>query len=327
MLRRCLFAALVLTVSLGLTGWGQEKEKKEDKKGDKALLKWKFEKGKPFYQKMTTETKQTMKVMNNDVNQTQKQTFYFSWTPEKQEGDTWTIKQKIEGVAMDIDIGNQKISYDSTGKDAPNNPLSEFFKALVGSEFTITLDTKTMKVTKIEGRDEFLKKLTNANPQMKSLLDAILSEKALQEMAEPTFAAIPGKEETAGEKWKRESSLDMGPIGKYENTYTYTYEGKDGKNDKIKVETNLKYVAPGEVAGAGTGLPFKIKSAELKSSNANGTIVFNPEAGRIESSNMTVTLEGKLSIDIGGQVTDVNLSQTQTSKVETSDKPLTEKKS
>src|SRR6202051_4282719 len=112
MLWRCLIATLVLTVSLGLSSQGQEKgknEKAKDEKakGEKAKLEWKFEKDKVFYQKMTTETKQTMKVMNNDVNQTQKQTFYFSWTPEKKDGDSWIIKQKIEGVAMDIDIGNQ----------------------------------------------------------------------------------------------------------------------------------------------------------------------------------------------------------------------------
>src|SRR5687768_15860630 len=64
----------------------KDKDKKDDKKsGDAVALKWKFEKDKVFYQKLTTDTKQTMKVMNNDVNQTQKQIFYFSWKPLKVE--------------------------------------------------------------------------------------------------------------------------------------------------------------------------------------------------------------------------------------------------
>jgi hypothetical protein len=71
----------------------KDKDKGKDQ-GGKAELKWKFEKGKAFYQKMTTTTEQTMKVMNNDVKQTQKQTFYFSWTPVEQKGDTWILKQK-----------------------------------------------------------------------------------------------------------------------------------------------------------------------------------------------------------------------------------------
>src|SRR5262249_55277810 len=126
--RRLLAAVAVLAVSaLPLFGQDKDKDKNKDKKddkappakaeekpgdkkddhkddkpaapaaGDKANLRWKFEKDKPFYQKMTTKTEQTMTVMNSEVKQTQNQTFYFSWTPEKQEGDTWVIKQRIEG--------------------------------------------------------------------------------------------------------------------------------------------------------------------------------------------------------------------------------------
>ncbi len=94
----------------------------------------------------------------------------------------------------------------------------------------------------------------------------------------------------------------MGPIGKYENDYKYTYEGKDGDLDKIKVETTLKYKEPAEVAGAGNqGLPFKIKSADLKSSSATGLILFDPKKGYITKSEMKLDLNGKLSIEIGGE--------------------------
>src|SRR5262245_30212327 len=79
----------------------EEKDKKEKKKDDetdeKGALAWKFEVDKPFYQKMTTKTKQTMTVMTNRVEQTQEQTFYFSWTPKSKEGDVWKIEQKIIG--------------------------------------------------------------------------------------------------------------------------------------------------------------------------------------------------------------------------------------
>jgi hypothetical protein len=285
---------------------------------DKAKLAWKFEKDKTFYQKLTTETNQTLKVLNNDVSQKQKQTFYFSWTPEKQDGDTWTVKQKIEAVQMDINIGGSNISFDSSKAADASNPLSEFFKGLVGSEFKLTISLKegNIKVTKIEGRDEFLKKLTGANPQMKPLLEQILSEKALTEMAEPTFAVVPQKEESVGGKWNKDSTLDMGPIGKYENNYSYTYEGKnkDGKDDKekkldkIKVETKLKYVPPTD---ATSSLPFKIKSADLTASDAKGTILFNSDTGHVESSAMDLKLSGKLQIEIGGQTTQVELTQTQ----------------
>src|SRR5258707_14658219 len=119
---------LLLSLCIGFS-YGQEKkaddkkaddkatEKKADEKkaddkkvdapaaaGDTVDLKWKFEKGKSFYQELTTDTKQTMKVMGMDITQNQKQTFYFSWTPKEEDKDhNWTITQKIEGIKMDID--------------------------------------------------------------------------------------------------------------------------------------------------------------------------------------------------------------------------------
>jgi RNA polymerase sigma factor (sigma-70 family) len=159
----------------------QEAEKKEE--GKPVDLKRSFEKGTTFSQVMTTQTKQTMKVMGSEIVQNQEQTFYFSWTPVKQDGDNWIVKQKIEGVKMTIDIGGNKVEYDSTKEQSGTNPLADFFKALVGAEFTLTID-KNMKVTKIEGREKFLEGLGKANPQMKPLLEQILSEEALKEMAD-----------------------------------------------------------------------------------------------------------------------------------------------
>jgi hypothetical protein len=321
-----LLLAVAAVSFIGLDVFGQAKDKKDkkDKAEDptkKVTLAWKFKKDKPFYQEMTTKTKQKMTVMNNDVTQTQEQTFYFSWTPKSLKDDKWIIEQQILGVKMNIDIGGSPIKYDSTSQAANNNnPLSEFFKALVDAKFTLTIDPKTLKITKIEGREEFLKRLSDANKQMAPLLNQILSEKALIEMAEPTFAVISQKPVEKDTTWKKTTVLDMGPIGKYENEYTYTYGGEEKKLDKIDVKTKLKYSPPTKADGIG-GLPFKITSAELKSDDkdSKGTVWFDREKGRVEKSTMSLKLEGTLKIEIGGQPTDVTLSQEQTTEVKTSD--------
>src|SRR5262249_30750239 len=106
--------------------------------------------------------------------------------PVKQDGDNWIVRQKIEGVKMAIDIGGSKITYDSTAPGAAANPLSDFFKGLVGAEFTLTVG-KNMKVTRIEGREKVLEGLVKANPPMRPLLEQILSEGALKEMADKAF--------------------------------------------------------------------------------------------------------------------------------------------
>lgn len=287
---------------------------------DAVTLSWKFQEGKPFYQESKTETKQTMKVMNSDITQKQDQTFYFSWTPVKKDGDNWVLKQEIVGVKMRIEIGGQPIEYDSTKESQASSPLGDFFKALVGSSFNVTVD-KNFKVVKIEGREDFVKKLSQQNPQMDALLKQILNDEALREMADPAFAAVPPTPKKVNESWEKVSKIDMGPIGRYENTYKYTYEGKDKQNaklDRIRVEPTLKYVPPSDNVQAG-GLPFRIKGAELTSKNSTGTVLFDAEKGRLDSWDTKVELDGKLSIEIGGQTTEVKLNQTQSTTVKTTD--------
>jgi hypothetical protein len=298
--------------------------------GDKAapagggvLLKWKFEKDKPFYQEMTTETNQTMMIQGNKVENQQKQTFYFSWTPKSEDKDgNWTLAQKIEGLKMDFTISGSKVSYDSTKESTGNNPLGDFFKVLVGSEFTVTLD-KNLKATKIDGSSDFLKKLTGQNPQMEPLLKSILNEDTLKEMAGPTFASLPAKEVKPGDTWESPPvKLDMGPIGRYDVSYKYTYEGK-GKDkgtenfEKIKVDTVLKYTEPADTVG---GLPFKIKKAELQPTKSTGVIYFDNTKGRMESSDSEMEIKGKLNIEIAGMITTVDLTQTQKTTIKNLDK-------
>jgi hypothetical protein len=315
-MQKRLFAALLVLVGLVLASPAQTTK-----------LEWKFtegDKGK-FYQTVTTKTKQEMTITGQKITQSQSQTFIFSWTPKKydKEKKTWTVVQKIEGVKMEIEIGGNKISYDSTKDSGQNNPLGEFFKQLVDSEFTITLGEDMKVQGKVEGKDAFVTKLTKANAQMEPLLKEILSDEALKQMADPTFGALPGKDVklAKGATWDRDSELNMGPIGKYKTKYTYTFEGKKDDKDKlyrIKVVTKLTYSPPDPKAQP--QLPFKILKADLKTKKASGTILFDPVKGRVASSDQVLELDGSLDIEIGGMTTKVELNQTQTTTVETSDK-------
>lgn len=302
--RRFVSSLLVLVVA-GLPLMAQE-----------ADLTWKFEKDKTFYETMTTTTKQVMKVQGNDVNQDQTQVFYFSWTPKEVTPEKVVLAQKIIGLKMNITIGGSKISYDSTAKQegAAANPLNKFFDSLKDAEFEITLDPKTMKVTDIAKHDDFVKKLGEANPQMKPLLDKILSKKAMQDMAEPLFAAVPGGKKTKGAEWKRDTTLDMGPIGSYKTDYTYKFDSVDKDNAKVGVTTALKYTAPTDPAGS--ALPFKIKTANLAGKDGTGEVIFDTKAGMVKSSKLSQKLEGNLEIEISGQGTPVTLNQDQTTDIQ-----------
>lgn len=304
-----------------------EVKKEEPKKAEPAGLVWKFEVNKPFFQKMTTNTEQNIKVMGLDVTQKQDQTFYFKWTPIKQDGDKWEIKQEIEGIQMKIDIAGNPVSFDSTQENPPGGAqtgLAEFFKALKDSSFTITFNTKTMKVESVAGKEEFLKKLLTANQPLQPLLSKVLSEDALKQMADPTFGFLPPTAKKVDESWETTSLLNLGPIGSYTIKYKFTYKGEDPKNkdlDVINVDTTINYGAPTD---SDPNLPFKIKSSTLttKDKQAPGKILFNKKLGRLESWESKLILNGTLTIEIGGNTTNVELTQTQEISVKTDDKSL-----
>lgn len=304
-------------------------EAKAPAAGDKQSFSLTLEKGKPFYEEMTTTVSQQIKVQGQDLNQKQEQGFVFEWTPEKQDGDRWTLKQKVVGVKMKIDISNNPIEYDSSNKNtagAAGNPgLTDFFKNLEGSEFTVILNTKDNKVEKVEGKDEFVKKLAGGNTQLEGLLKKILTDEAVKQMTDPTFGLLPASPKAVNESWESKSSLNLGPIGSYDVTYKFTYKAKDKDEDKIEVVPTLTYKAPTDTAD---GLLFRIKGGDLKSTSTTpGVIKYNPKTGRITEANIKIELQGTLQVTIGGTDTTVELRQSQETTIKMSDKnPIAEKK-
>jgi len=321
------FVGTRLPAHAGEKGKDKDKDKQGEKKSDPpkgGAEELKFtafgEKMGAFFQEVDTSTTQTLNVMGQDVKQVQKQTFYIKWTPIKPDSDKeFKVEQQIVGVKMDIDIGGNKITFDSSVPEdkQPKNPMTDFFKALMKQKLTYTIGSD-MSIKKIDGREEFISKLADTNPAIKTLLDTIMSKEALQKMAEPTWWAVPKKSVSKGDTWNETSELELGPIGKYDTKFNFTYEGKNGgKLDKIKIDANLTYTKP---AKDKTGLPFVIKEATLTGKSTSGEALFDREKGRIESSKIAMKLEGKLTIEVGAMATEISLNQDQTSSVKTADK-------
>jgi hypothetical protein len=285
--------------------------------------KWCFDRDKPFYQEVTTETNQQMTVAGMNVAQKQKQTYYYRWELVKYDtkAKQWIVKQKIEGVKLNIEIGGNTVEYDSTKPGQAGNPLGAFFANLVGAEFTVTLDAN-LHVHKIDGGKQLLAKLNKADPQLAPIITAMLGEHALKNLVEQSLPVIPKRPAAKDGVWTRETFLDLAQIGKYRTKSVYSLQGRDAKYEKIRVEPTIEYSPPDR---ADAGLPFKIKNADLKSTDSEGVLYFDFKEGRIDRSETTLKLKGKLTIEIGGTDSEIDLDQTQKTTVKTSDTNLLKK--
>jgi hypothetical protein len=276
---------------------------------DASGLRWKFEKGQTFYQVQTTRSSQTVTVAGSDLKQTQSLTYVMSWTPEKQDGDRWILKQRIEAVKMEIDMGGNTIAYDSTKPKAAKGALDDFFAALIGCELHVTLD-RTYQVQKVEGAEKLVKKLTGDRPEMQALLQGLLSEDALKEMANPMPISAPKGRVEKGDYWVREKVTDLGAVGRWVGRWQCSHAGKEGRNIKLKVDAVKVEFQPPK-ADAATPLPFKITASDFKSKNIAGWLLFDPAKGRMHSAEMSMDLEGELTIEIGGQAQTMHMMQSE----------------
>ena len=181
---------------------------------------------------------------------------------------------------MDIDLGGSKITYDSTKAEAAEQRLRDFFKSMSAPPYPDGFHAEGQAgaaITKVEGREDFLKKLTAANQQMKPLLDKILSDKAaLKQMASPTFAALPDAEKpraTTGSRQARSTWADR----QIRQQVHLRYDGRTrrARTRPRRSGTMIKVTTELEVNCRRTKRPNRrsavlIKSADLTSKRRHG---------------------------------------------------------
>jgi hypothetical protein len=164
---------------------------------------------------------------------------------------------------------------------------------------------------------------------MEAVLRKILTEEALKQMADPSFGLSVAGEKKPNDTWEKKTSISLGPIGSYDVTTKYTYKGKNTEGadaaekdlELIDVTSTLVYKAPAEQAD---GLLFRIKGGTLETVEPKpGKILYNAKAGRIVKSNITIKMKGTLNVTVGGQDTSVDLTQEQTTDVQTADASFT----
>jgi hypothetical protein len=281
----------------------------------------------PFYQELKTEVKQLIKVQGQELPQSQTSTFYYAWSPLKEDAGRWTVRQKIEAVKIKIDISGNPIEFDSTKSDGdpganPNAGLTDFFKGLVGTEFVVTLGPG-YAVEKVEGKDAFIKKLGSTGAQMEALIKKVMTDDALKQMADPTANLLPTGPKKKGDTWEKTSSINLGPVGSYAVRYKFTYVEPDADPatsayDKLALETVLVYKPPTD-AGA-DGLLFKIKDGSKMESDpagSKGVVYYDAKRRRIARAEINMKLTGDLVVEIGGTETKVQLTQVQKTTITT----------
>jgi RNA polymerase sigma factor (sigma-70 family) len=289
--------------------------KQSEDKDAGVVLEWKFTLNRPIHQDTTIEVDQIIKTQGQVVKQKQSHSYYIVWTPMENLGDSWRFRLTIQGLRLKLSNGDvSSLTFDSTKDQESDRSLFNYFEALIGAEFTVTLN-KEWKVQNVDGREAILKKHANANhelPALESVMNLFLREDSLSQLAEMSFGGLPRGTIRPGEDWSAEGKLGAKVLEEFPVTDRFTYAGLEGKLDKItiKVESNSQ------------GRPRAMKkpgNVVLRRLEGSGVQFFDRVKGCSVSSERNLLLEGKFTSLVNGQETEMDIAQTQKTTIKTTD--------
>jgi hypothetical protein len=266
-------------------------------------LELQFKEGDTFFVETTDNTKQSVDILGMKHDTDSESVTVTRFKVLKADKDETVIERRIESIK------NKSVS-------GLPGAVDKIMDAMKGQTFKMTLNAKG-EVTKLEGYEEFMKKLGTDNDATTKLLKSFMSEETLKESAAEIFAFLPDKPVSKGDTWKRSKSVSLGPLGSLKGDSSFTFKGTGKDGEEIAVEQSMAYSPPKEDDGAAG---FKISKGEMKSEKSGGTIIFDASKGRPVRTESSMKMKGSLTIDVMGTVTTLNLDMQQTSKSRVSDK-------
>lgn len=272
--------------------------------GPKQSFRWKFPApGGSFTLETTTDLKQTVKVTKQEETKlVQRCTLTCSYTVEQAQadGESTTLLQKIEAVRVQAPVGS---------------PPGKIYQQLEGATLKLTLN-KSCQLIRLEGYEDLLKKVAGDDPNVRRVIQAIVSEESIRRSIEESFAFLPTDEVAPGQSWERKFTGSLGPLGTLSIVNVYTYERPETEGgqilQRISVRPQIVYNLP---KAESAGLPFQIPSGQVRVVQAGGLLWWNAAEGMLARSAMTLHLVGKLAVKARDQDAVLDLDSEQTVEI------------
>jgi hypothetical protein len=272
-------------------------------------LKWSLKEGDKFFVKDDTEMNMNIGIMglNQDLKMNAVTVQRFKVISVKQ--DATTIE--LTWLSMEIKAGG-----------AANLPgIGDIGDQIKNTTITAVLDDN-MAVTKLDGYDKFLDKLSDNDANKRKLMKTQFSEAAVSQMFSQVFSFGTNKPVKVGDTWSKNDKMALGGVD----------AGVKMKYKLDSVSTGIaKFGYTGDLtfkAGAGIpGLPagIKVDKFDMKADKFGGTLKFDTKAGRLIDSTQDADLNGTMTLAAGGQNFDMTMKIKVKQKVTVDDKnPLKE---
>lgn len=293
MVRRINFLSIV--VLLGLGG-GVEAQ---------TAFVWKFKTGDVFFLDENVVANNTVTVAGMTMDQKTTTRRVSKYTVVKAGPDGFVLEQTMLTWRNKQEGGG--------GPPVPEDLLDRLTKGIV---FKLHM-TPTGSVTKLEGFEDFMDRARRElGPAEARAFGSIVNEDVFRSGADLMFNVLPPKAVRVGDRWTRRTRIPLGPLGNMQMSDNLTLKTLDKGRATLDVASTMAFSPPrdGDLGG------LRITKIDLKSSGATGQVVFDLNAGRLASFDLSVPMGGSMTAEAGGMSITVDLRGAERRTARVSDK-------
>jgi len=189
---------------------------------------------------------------------------------------------------------DSKSSERDTGSEI-GTAVTPYFERLTGSEYRVKM-TPRGNVVEVKGFTELIADLVKENV-LGALLEVFADNEGAKYTEQEHFPVFSEKPVEPGDVWEEEFEYKIKGLGTIKGRVTYTYEADDKVGQRNTVRIGLK-------TDATVDLDLDVMVAKLtgtlSTTHSEGTIQFDPAAGRVVTAKHTFGMSGQLTVNAGG---------------------------
>jgi hypothetical protein len=264
-------------------------------------LVWKFAKDAKNRYRLTQDMDMTMNLgPGGKVTTNTSQVMDLSWTvAEVQDDGDAVLKQRIDRIRMTMQVpGGATAEFDSQSTDEPQGfaaMVAPLLKEMTRAEFTLTMSPRG-KITDVEVPEALIRTLAAA-PGGQALGELTTAE-GFKKMVSGVSFELPETLEPGAEQTTT-AEMTNPVLGKQTIKTTYRYTGPK-EVDGVACEAFAPSI---DISFAGTDAA----QAEVTEQTSEGEMLFNREAGRLQSSQLDQSME--IIVTMGEQQVSQSLKQ------------------
>jgi Family of unknown function (DUF6263) len=265
-------------------------------------LRWKFNVGDKFNYAVTQDM--TMNVNAGPAGQmatTMKQTMDMTWNVKavNDSGDA-EITQSVDQVKLSMNMPTgQTMEYDSKSDEAPTGMaamVAPTYDAMTKGEFSFTISPRG-EISDVKVPPEVIEELKKSPGA--GMMGDMASAEGFQKMIMQGSLVLPEEAPQSGESWSNTTTMNNPATGKQTIETSYSYVG----TKEVNGVTMAVFKPTVKMEFAGTDM-MQMKVTEQET---DGEILFNVDAGRLDSSKMQQKV--KIDTTIAGQTLQQQIDQ------------------